>query len=229
MYVCVWQCVWLYGSVCVCVWGKTCFCPSANLYKIQFFRRSSYLVHRTSVSTAVYSLRVYRIYFYWVCMGVCVCVLFKHSSKRGAVCLKGKSDSEKASAPPFGICWHTFWRACIYWCMLGVTWLNKYVSIVFKTIDFVRTVNGAAIALVIAYLFMSLGPNRVRNAFVSPPTTRRNLCHEAWTNLRLSPMFGCICPNNHMKRRCDRIFAMVNHNPCVGKWILIWLFGVRAR
>ncbi|KAG4075847.1 hypothetical protein HA402_003673, partial [Bradysia odoriphaga] len=43
----------------------------------------------------------------------------------------------------------------------------------------------------------------------------RDLCHEAWTNLRLSPMFGCICPNNHMKRRCDKIFSMVNHNPCV--------------
>ncbi|GLV39406.1 Glial cell line-derived neurotrophic family receptor-like [Carabus blaptoides fortunei] len=43
----------------------------------------------------------------------------------------------------------------------------------------------------------------------------RDLCHESWTNLRLSPMFGCICPNNHMKRRCDRIFSMVNHNPCV--------------
>ncbi|XP_068082198.1 uncharacterized protein Gfrl [Anabrus simplex] len=43
----------------------------------------------------------------------------------------------------------------------------------------------------------------------------RELCHEAWTKLRLSPMFGCICPNNHMKRRCDRIFSMVNHNPCV--------------
>ncbi|PNF37374.1 hypothetical protein B7P43_G17200 [Cryptotermes secundus] len=45
----------------------------------------------------------------------------------------------------------------------------------------------------------------------------RELCHEAWAKLRLSPMFGCICPNNHMKRRCDRIFSMVNHNPCVGK------------
>ncbi|GAB0094871.1 glial cell line-derived neurotrophic family receptor-like, isoform E [Sergentomyia squamirostris] len=43
----------------------------------------------------------------------------------------------------------------------------------------------------------------------------RDLCHEAWTNLRLSPMFGCICPNNHMKRRCDRIFSLVNHNACV--------------
>ncbi|KAL3290337.1 hypothetical protein HHI36_023681 [Cryptolaemus montrouzieri] len=45
----------------------------------------------------------------------------------------------------------------------------------------------------------------------------RDSCHEAWTNLRRSPMFGCICPNNHMKKRCDRIFSMVNHNPCVGK------------
>ncbi|XP_045481451.1 uncharacterized protein LOC123685686 isoform X5 [Harmonia axyridis] len=44
----------------------------------------------------------------------------------------------------------------------------------------------------------------------------RDSCHEAWANLRRSPMFGCICPNNHMKKRCDRIFSMVNHNPCVG-------------
>ncbi|XP_070507906.1 uncharacterized protein [Chironomus tepperi] len=43
----------------------------------------------------------------------------------------------------------------------------------------------------------------------------KEACHEAWTNLRLSPMFGCICPNNHMKRRCDKIFNVVNHNPCV--------------
>lgn len=48
----------------------------------------------------------------------------------------------------------------------------------------------------------------------------RDLCHDAWNRLRLSPMFGCICPNNHMKRRCDRIFSIVNHNPCVGKWPL---------
>ncbi|XP_048510940.1 uncharacterized protein LOC105684340 isoform X3 [Athalia rosae] len=47
----------------------------------------------------------------------------------------------------------------------------------------------------------------------------RDACHDAWTQLRLSPMFGCICPNNHMKRRCDRIFSMVNHNPCVVKVI----------
>lgn len=45
----------------------------------------------------------------------------------------------------------------------------------------------------------------------------RDACHEAWTNLRFSPIFGCICPNNHMKRRCDKIFNVVNHNPCVGK------------
>ncbi|XP_060822776.1 uncharacterized protein LOC132910788 isoform X2 [Bombus pascuorum] len=43
----------------------------------------------------------------------------------------------------------------------------------------------------------------------------RTACHDSWTQLRLSPMFGCICPNNHIKRRCDRIFSMVNHNPCV--------------
>lgn len=45
----------------------------------------------------------------------------------------------------------------------------------------------------------------------------RDLCYQAWSNLRKSPMFGCICPNNHMKKRCDRIFSMVNHNPCVGE------------
>ncbi|TMW46910.1 hypothetical protein DOY81_008008 [Sarcophaga bullata] len=48
----------------------------------------------------------------------------------------------------------------------------------------------------------------------------RDACHDSWTNLRLSPMFGCICPNNHMKKRCDRIFNIVNHNPCVGKFLL---------
>ncbi|EDW49673.1 GM23195 [Drosophila sechellia] len=48
---------------------------------------------------------------------------------------------------------------------------------------------------------------------------RRDACHDSWTNLRLSPMFGCICPNNHMKKRCDRIFNIVNHNPCVDRLI----------
>ncbi|CAH0697595.1 unnamed protein product [Spodoptera exigua] len=45
----------------------------------------------------------------------------------------------------------------------------------------------------------------------------REACREAWAGLRLSPLFGCICPNTHMKKRCDRIFAVVNHNPCVGE------------
>ncbi|XP_011307009.1 uncharacterized protein [Fopius arisanus] len=43
----------------------------------------------------------------------------------------------------------------------------------------------------------------------------REVCHDAWTQLRLSPLFGCICPVNQMKKRCDKIFAMINHNPCV--------------
>ncbi|CAG9796127.1 unnamed protein product [Diatraea saccharalis] len=43
----------------------------------------------------------------------------------------------------------------------------------------------------------------------------RDACREAWAGLRMSPLFGCICPNTHMKKRCDRIFALVNHNPCV--------------
>ncbi|XP_015594645.1 uncharacterized protein LOC107267434 isoform X8 [Cephus cinctus] len=47
----------------------------------------------------------------------------------------------------------------------------------------------------------------------------RDACHDAWTQLRHSPMFGCICPNNHMKKRCDRIFSMVNQNPCIVKVI----------
>ncbi|XP_032664801.1 uncharacterized protein LOC116841223 isoform X3 [Odontomachus brunneus] len=47
----------------------------------------------------------------------------------------------------------------------------------------------------------------------------RDACHESWTQLRLSPMFGCICPNNSNRRRCDKIFSAVNHNPCVVKVI----------
>ncbi|XP_058795121.1 uncharacterized protein LOC131666463 isoform X3 [Phymastichus coffea] len=43
----------------------------------------------------------------------------------------------------------------------------------------------------------------------------RDACDEAWKQLRLSPMFGCICPDNAVKKRCDRIFSMVNYNPCV--------------
>ncbi|XP_057323651.1 uncharacterized protein LOC130666554 isoform X3 [Microplitis mediator] len=47
----------------------------------------------------------------------------------------------------------------------------------------------------------------------------REACHDAWTQLRLSPMFGCICPGNQIKKRCDKIFSAVNHNPCVVKII----------
>ncbi|KAK0173548.1 hypothetical protein PV328_006725, partial [Microctonus aethiopoides] len=43
----------------------------------------------------------------------------------------------------------------------------------------------------------------------------RDACHDSWTQLRLSPMFGCICPGNQAKKRCDKIFLTVNHNPCV--------------
>ncbi|CAG7726201.1 unnamed protein product [Allacma fusca] len=39
------------------------------------------------------------------------------------------------------------------------------------------------------------------------------LCHDAWTRLRFTPMFGCICPNHNHK--CDRVFSEVNNNPCV--------------
>ncbi|XP_076279820.1 glial cell line-derived neurotrophic family receptor-like isoform X3 [Lasioglossum baleicum] len=47
----------------------------------------------------------------------------------------------------------------------------------------------------------------------------QSACHDAWTQLRLSPMFGCICPMNQAKKRCDKIFSMVNRNPCVVKVI----------
>ncbi|CAL8109863.1 unnamed protein product [Orchesella dallaii] len=39
------------------------------------------------------------------------------------------------------------------------------------------------------------------------------MCHDAWTRLRLSPMFGCICPK--VSQKCERIFKEVNYNPCV--------------
>ncbi|XP_034944685.1 uncharacterized protein Gfrl [Chelonus insularis] len=43
----------------------------------------------------------------------------------------------------------------------------------------------------------------------------REACYETWSQIRLSLMFGCICPGNQMKKRCDRIFLTVNRNPCV--------------
>ncbi|XP_066907291.1 uncharacterized protein [Halyomorpha halys] len=48
----------------------------------------------------------------------------------------------------------------------------------------------------------------------------RDLCLDAWVKIRLTPMFGCICPNNHMKKRCERIFNLVNHNPCLVKGLV---------
>uniref|UniRef100_A0A0K2TY70 GDNF/GAS1 domain-containing protein n=1 Tax=Lepeophtheirus salmonis TaxID=72036 RepID=A0A0K2TY70_LEPSM len=43
-----------------------------------------------------------------------------------------------------------------------------------------------------------------------------NSCQSAWSKLHLSPMFGCICPNNfHQKVRCDEIFNAVNNNTCI--------------
>jgi hypothetical protein len=45
-------------------------------------------------------------------------------------------------------------------------------------------------------------------------------CKSAWSQLRLSPMFGCICPGNNFqsqKETCDRVFKAVNANPCIGK------------
>ncbi|KAI4504266.1 hypothetical protein M0802_000737, partial [Mischocyttarus mexicanus] len=48
-----------------------------------------------------------------------------------------------------------------------------------------------------------------------PDRSLQDTCHDSWTQLRLSTVFGCVCPNNHVKKRCDRIFSLVNHNPCV--------------
>ncbi|KAK7601256.1 hypothetical protein V9T40_008697 [Parthenolecanium corni] len=43
-------------------------------------------------------------------------------------------------------------------------------------------------------------------------------CKEAWAEIRLTPMFGCICPPNlwQGQKKCDRHFNFVNHNRCAG-------------
>ncbi|XP_065216009.1 uncharacterized protein Gfrl isoform X2 [Planococcus citri] len=43
-------------------------------------------------------------------------------------------------------------------------------------------------------------------------------CKESWSKMRLTPMFGCICPPNlwHGQKKCDRHFNFVNHNRCAG-------------
>ncbi|KAK8744146.1 hypothetical protein OTU49_001022, partial [Cherax quadricarinatus] len=43
-----------------------------------------------------------------------------------------------------------------------------------------------------------------------------NKCLSSWTKLKMSPMFGCICPMDRQKRKCERIFRRVHNNPCVG-------------
>ncbi|XP_071514906.1 uncharacterized protein [Panulirus ornatus] len=45
--------------------------------------------------------------------------------------------------------------------------------------------------------------------------TDPNKCLSSWTKLKMSPMFGCICPMDRQKRKCERIFRRVHNNPCV--------------
>ncbi|XP_042856624.1 uncharacterized protein LOC122243055 isoform X3 [Penaeus japonicus] len=42
-----------------------------------------------------------------------------------------------------------------------------------------------------------------------------NKCLNSWTKLKASPMFGCICPTDHQKRKCQQIYRIVHDNPCV--------------
>ena len=45
----------------------------------------------------------------------------------------------------------------------------------------------------------------------------RRSCQSAWSQLRLTPIFGCICPSALMSDSCDLIFKTVNGNPCIGE------------
>ncbi|XP_018017197.1 uncharacterized protein LOC108673827 [Hyalella azteca] len=45
--------------------------------------------------------------------------------------------------------------------------------------------------------------------------TSSQQCLAAWIKLKMSPMFGCICPNDNQKQECTRIFEVVHQNPCV--------------
>lgn len=47
----------------------------------------------------------------------------------------------------------------------------------------------------------------------------RRTCQGAWSQLRLSPVFGCICPSSLASDSCEQIFKTVNGNPCIGKTI----------
>lgn len=42
-----------------------------------------------------------------------------------------------------------------------------------------------------------------------------NKCLNSWTKLKASPMFGCICPTDQQKRKCQQIYRIVHDNPCV--------------
>ncbi|XP_037087687.1 uncharacterized protein LOC119108209, partial [Pollicipes pollicipes] len=44
--------------------------------------------------------------------------------------------------------------------------------------------------------------------------TDSDACYDAWNRLRLSPVFGCICPNMQ-ESDCGSIFNVVHRNPCV--------------
>uniref|UniRef100_A0A2S2NAC9 GDNF family receptor alpha-3 n=1 Tax=Schizaphis graminum TaxID=13262 RepID=A0A2S2NAC9_SCHGA len=46
-------------------------------------------------------------------------------------------------------------------------------------------------------------------------TNKPEECHRDWLRLRKTPLFGCICTQNQVKKRCDRIFSMINENPCI--------------
>ncbi|XP_037071201.1 uncharacterized protein LOC119092341 [Pollicipes pollicipes] len=39
-------------------------------------------------------------------------------------------------------------------------------------------------------------------------------CADAWNQLKLTPVFGCICPNLH-EENCEKIFKTVHNNPCI--------------
>nr|XP_045586622.1 uncharacterized protein LOC123748483 [Procambarus clarkii] len=46
-------------------------------------------------------------------------------------------------------------------------------------------------------------------------TRDRARCVEAWLQVRDTPLLGCICLEDGDKK-CSRLYALVNHNPCVG-------------
>lgn len=47
----------------------------------------------------------------------------------------------------------------------------------------------------------------------------RETCHNAWRGLRMTPLFGCICPNSQHKKRCDRVYNSIYNNSCIGKLV----------